>query len=177
MPRTRAAKKESATALVGVEVKHGDAFDLLASLAPSSIDLLLTSPPYWGHRTYSAEHNWDILSHWKATGAAHDAIPNYEWYRQHGGVLGLEPLPEWYVSHLVEFFERARHSLKPSASMWINIGDTYFARWSSIRQQGRQGLGDNARERRRTPMGGFRQQPYPSLSAGREPVGPFLPTM
>jgi len=42
--------------------------------------------------------------------------------------------------------------------MWINIGDTYFARWSSIRQNGRQGLGDNPRERRRTPMGGFRQE-------------------
>src|SRR5438093_11085492 len=42
--------------------------------------------------------------------------------------------------------------------MWINVGDTYFARWSSIRQKGRQGLGNNPRERRRTPMGGFRQE-------------------
>jgi DNA modification methylase len=42
--------------------------------------------------------------------------------------------------------------------MWVNIGDTYFARWSSIRMDGRQGLGDNPRGRRKTPMGGFRQE-------------------
>jgi DNA modification methylase len=42
--------------------------------------------------------------------------------------------------------------------MWINVGDTYFARWSSIRQKGRQGLGNNPRQRRRTPMGGYRQE-------------------
>ena len=42
--------------------------------------------------------------------------------------------------------------------MWINLGDTYFARWASIRDGGRQGLGDSARVRRRTPMGGYRQE-------------------
>src|SRR5262249_41765057 len=40
-------------------------------------------------------------------------------------------------------------------SMWLNIGDTYFARWSSIRADGRQGLGGAARTRRRTPSGGW----------------------
>jgi DNA modification methylase len=42
--------------------------------------------------------------------------------------------------------------------MWINIGDTYFARWSSIREQGRQGLGSDDRYRRKTPLGGIRQE-------------------
>jgi DNA modification methylase len=70
----------------------------------------------------------------------------------------LEPLPEWYVAHLTEIFERARPALKPGGSVWVNIGDTYFARWSSIRENGRQGLGDNPRQRRRTPMGGYRQE-------------------
>ncbi len=42
--------------------------------------------------------------------------------------------------------------------MWINIGDTYFARWASIRENGRQGLADEGRLRRKTPMGGFRQE-------------------
>ncbi len=141
-----------------VSVQQGDAYDLLATLAPASVDLLLTSPPYWGHRTYAATHNWDTLKAWKATRPKPDEIPSYDWYRAAGGVLGLEPLPEWYVSHLVEILERARPALKPGASMWINVGDTYFARWASIRQKGRQGLGDNPRERRRTPMGGYRQE-------------------
>jgi site-specific DNA-methyltransferase (adenine-specific) len=70
----------------------------------------------------------------------------------------LEPLPEWYFHHLVEILERGRAALKMEGSMWINIGDTYFARWSSIREKGRQGLGENARLRRRTPMGGYLQE-------------------
>ena len=139
-------------------VLHGDAYDLLPSLDPGSVDLLITSPPYWGHRTYEQVHNWDVFRDWLATGAARTDVPDYAWYRDHGGVLGLEPLPEWYVAHLVEMFERFRPALKPAGSLWINIGDTYFARWASIRQRGRQGLGDTSRQRRRTPMGGYRQE-------------------
>ena len=81
-----------------------------------------------------------------------------DWYRKHGGVLGLEPLPDWYLQHLAEILDAMHGCLKPKGSLWVNIGDTYFARWSSIRQKGRQGLGGNLRERRRTPMGGYRQE-------------------
>jgi site-specific DNA-methyltransferase (adenine-specific) len=42
--------------------------------------------------------------------------------------------------------------------MWINLGDTYFARWASIRESGRQGLGSEERHRRKTPLGGIRQE-------------------
>ena len=146
------------TAPAAATVLHGDAYDLLPSLDPGSIDLLITSPPYWGHRTYEQEHNWDVFRDWLATGAARTDVPGYAWYRGAGGVLGLEPLPEWYVAHLVEIFERVRPALKPAGSLWINVGDTYFARWASIRQRGRQGLGDTSRQRRRTPMGGYRQE-------------------
>ena len=139
-------------------VLHGDAYDLLSQLKPESVDLILTSPPYWGHRTYGLDHNWDILEEWVSTGRPQHEPPGYEWYREHGGVLGLEPLPEWFVAHLVEILDQSRSCLKKTGSMWINIGDTYFARWASIRQNGRQGLGDQTRHRRRTPMGGFRQE-------------------
>lgn len=141
-----------------VTVLQGDAYDLLPSLEPRSVDLLLTSPPYWGHRTYEQDHNWNIFQDWLETGAERNDIPDYDWYRRNGGTLGLEPLPDWYVAHLVEMFELFRPSLKPSGSLWINVGDTYFARWSSIRQSGRQGLGGTSRHRRRTPMGGYRQE-------------------
>lgn len=134
----------------------GDAYDLIGGLPKHSIDLILTSPPYWGHRTYDRNHNWSIHREWLAAGHPVNMPPPYQWYREHGGVLGLEP--QWYVCHLVEFFDRAAGCLKPRGSMWINLGDTYFARWSSIRENGRQGLGDHARQRRRTPMGGYRQE-------------------
>lgn len=140
------------------EVHEGDAFDLIKLLAPCSVDLLITSPPYWGLRTYGLEHNWDIADAWKNAGNASGSIPSYKWYRAQGGLLGLEPSPDWYVQHLLEFFQLARTVLKPSASVWINIGDTYFARWASIRDGGRQGLGEHARKRRRVPMGDYRQE-------------------
>ena len=147
-----------ATSTPDVTVLHGDAYDLLPSLAPESIDLLITSPPYWGLRTYEQEHNWHVLQDWLSTGAEKTDLPGYEWYRDNGGILGLEPLPDWYVAHLVEIFDRFRPALKASGSVWVNLGDTYFARWASIRPAGRQGLGDTPRQRRRVPMGGYRQE-------------------
>lgn len=140
------------------KVLHGDAFALIRDLPVNSVDVILTSPPYWGLRTYNGEHNWEIRGEWQGGVDHPEEVPSYEWYREHGGVLGLEPYPEWYIAHLVELFERARKVLRPGGSVWVNIGDTYFARWASIRDGGRQGLGGHPRERRRTPMGGYRQE-------------------
>jgi site-specific DNA-methyltransferase (adenine-specific) len=136
----------------------GDAWDVLPSVPPNSIDVVLTSPPYWGQRTYGMDHNWDIAKEWEAETEDPEAAPSWLWYREHGGMLGLEPTPDWYIEHLVEILGRAAAALKPSGSMWVNLGDTYFARWSSIRDGGRQGLGNNPRSRRRVPMGSYRQE-------------------
>ena len=156
--RLRSPTSAPTAAAVAAEVHQGDAFDLAEMLTPQSIDLVITSPPYWGLRTYGLDHNWEIAGEWKATGERPEVPPSYSWYRAHGGVLGLEPYPEWYVSHIAELFDTIRSKLKPLGSIWINIGDTYFARWSSIRDGGRQGLGGHPRERRRVPMGSFRQE-------------------
>jgi DNA modification methylase len=136
----------------------GDSFDLLDALPPDSVDLLITSPPYWGLRTYGMTHNWNIAEDWHAAGGHIDTPPPYTWYRAQGGILGLEPSPDWFVSNLVSFFDKTVRSLKAGGSMWVNLGDTYFARWSSIRPDGRQGLGKDERVRRRTPMGRYRQE-------------------
>jgi site-specific DNA-methyltransferase (cytosine-N4-specific) len=140
------------------EVLQGDAYDLARTLAPNTVDLVITSPPYWGQRTYDLDHNWEVSVEWKKSGCSSDDIPSYDWYRSHGGLLGMEPRPEWFVSHLAEIFDLLAKALRPGGNVWVNIGDTYFARWSSIRDSGRQGLGDNTRKRRRAPMGGFRQE-------------------
>ena len=152
-------------------VRCGDAFDLLDAVETNSIDLVLTSPPYWGLRTYGHKHNSTVLSRWLKTGAAASDVPGYPWYRDHGGILGLEPYPEWYVAHLVELLGKVRRVLKPGGSMWINIGDTYFARWSSIRADGRQGLGGNDRIRRRTPSGGWLKDKQLLLIPARMAIG------
>lgn len=142
---------------VAARIEQSDAYDVVPTLPPRSIDLVITSPPYWGHRTYHQTHDWEIRREAKRM-ASSGEIPSYAWYRERGGVLGLEPLPEWYVCHLVEILDRTKTCLKAEGSLWINIGDTYFSRWASIRQNGRQGLGDQARDRRKTPMGGYRQE-------------------
>lgn len=139
------------------EVMHGDAYDLFDQLDPASVDLVITSPPYWGLRAYGLKHNPNIWADW-SKGHDKQAVPPFEWYREHGGCLGLEPSPDWYTSHIAEILHKAWRVLKPRGSLWLNLGDTYFARWSSIREKGRQGLGDNKRERRKTPMGGYRQE-------------------
>jgi transcriptional regulator with XRE-family HTH domain len=36
------------------EIRRGDAYDLVAELPPASVDLIITSPPYWGLRTWGA---------------------------------------------------------------------------------------------------------------------------
>lgn len=136
---------------------HGDAFDLIRDIDDASVDLLITSPPFWGHRTYGLAHNWDILSEWEKENDRWQS-PSWEWYRDHGGVLGLEPIPDWYIAHLLSFFSSAMSKIKSNGNIWVNIGDTYFARWASIRDEGRQGLGNNERIRRRTPMGRYLQE-------------------
>lgn len=139
-------------------VLSGDAFDLIEALPENSIDLVITSPPYWGLRTYDLSHNWDIDKAWKGSGKSIEEVPSYDWYREQGGILGLEPTPEWFVSHLAEILAKLARPLKPSGNLWLNIGDTYFARWASIRPDGRQGMAGPERLRRKTPMGGFRQE-------------------
>ncbi len=138
-------------------VHVGDAWDLLGELDPETVDLILTSPPYWGLRDYGLDHNENVLADWLKQGGEAAVAPPYEWYRDHGGLLGLEPLPHWYVTHLVEIFQRARPALKTSGSIWVNLGDTYFGRWSSIRPTGRQGFAGETRSRRRVPSGGYLQ--------------------
>jgi site-specific DNA-methyltransferase (cytosine-N4-specific) len=136
-------------------VCQGDAFDLIEQIPDHSIDLILTSPPYWGLRTYGLEYNAATHSLWESMGNTRECAPPYEWYRGQGGILGLEPFPSWYVSNLVEILRRLRRVLKPSGSVWLNLGDTYFARWSSIRDEGGQGQRSKTRQRRITPAGGY----------------------
>ncbi|MGC1890742.1 MAG: site-specific DNA-methyltransferase [Stellaceae bacterium] len=141
------------------KVLLGDAFDLFDRLPERSIDLIITSPPYWGHREYGLDHNWETFNSIQTLKRNFRVQSDgYAAYKDRKGVLGLEPYPEWYVFHLVEIFNKARRCLKMSGSMWINVGDTYFARWASIRENGRQGLAEQGRVRRKTPMGGFRQE-------------------
>ena len=49
-------------------VRNGDAYDLFPEIPANSVDLILTSPPYWGLRDYGLDHDHEILKHWVAAG-------------------------------------------------------------------------------------------------------------
>ncbi len=79
-------------------VVEGEALALLRALPGDSIDCVLTSPPYWGHRTYA------------------------------GGGLGQEPTPAAFVDALVAHAHEIRRVLAPTGSFWLNLGDSYRAK-------------------------------------------------
>ena len=82
----------------------GNVMDVLRQLPDETMDCVVTSPPYYGLRTYGgAEVDWDGWS----------------------GELGLEPTPELYLTHLWAVFGEVWRVMKKTGTMWVNIGDTY----------------------------------------------------
>lgn len=81
-----------------VTLYKGDAIKILSSIPSESVDCIVTSPPYYGKRDYGID-----------------------------GQLGLEDHPQMYINRLVEIFRETKRILKPSGSLWVNIGDTYWS--------------------------------------------------
>jgi DNA modification methylase len=106
----------------------GDAAQVLAAMPDSTVDCVVTSPPYWGQRDYGT-----------ATWAGGDpSCPHPGRGRPVAGVgcpacgavrvdpqYGLEPTLDAYVQNLVGVFGQIRRVLRPSGTCWLNIGDGY----------------------------------------------------
>jgi hypothetical protein len=71
-------------------------------LMHQSASMCMTSPPYWGLRSYLDDD---------------DPLKAHE--------LGSEPTPEEYVASMVAVFREVRRVLHPSGTVWLNIGDSY----------------------------------------------------
>ncbi len=80
---------------VDVEFLCGDSLDVLKRFPDESVDMCMTSPPYWGQREYD--------------------VPG----------LGLEEKWEAYVDNLCAILDQVQRVLKPQGSLWLNLGDTY----------------------------------------------------
>lgn len=76
---------------------HGDCRDVLPGLANHSVDCVVTSPPYFWQRDYDVK-----------------------------GQFGMEPTIHGFVSNLVDTFAKLKHALKPTGTVFINLGDTYY---------------------------------------------------
>lgn len=72
---------------------------LALPIADASVDLVVTSPPYFGLRSYQ-------------DGGEHYA-----------GQLGSEPTPAEFVDALIAATREMVRVLKPSGSIWVNLGD------------------------------------------------------
>ena len=105
----------------------GDVRDVLRTLPSDSVQMAVTSPPYWGLRDYGTAV-WDggdaQCSHRRTIDAAEPVC------RQCGAKridrqLGMEATPEAYVAAMVDIFREVRRILKRDGTLWLNIGDTY----------------------------------------------------
>jgi DNA modification methylase len=83
-------------------ILQGHVLDRLRELPDNSIQCCVTSPPYWGLRSYLP--------------SAHPLKP-FE--------IGSERTPQEYVTKMVAVFEEIRRVLRPDGTCWINLGDCY----------------------------------------------------
>lgn len=80
-------------------IYNGNALSL--PLPDESVDLIITSPPYFALRSYR------------------DGGEHYE------GQIGSEPTPQDFLEALWAATAEMKRVLKPSGSIWVNLGDKY----------------------------------------------------
>lgn len=78
-------------------IHHADALAFLRGAPSNWLNCVVTSPPYYGLRDYSAP-----------------------------GQIGLEDTPEQYVARLVVLFREVRRVLRDDGVLWLNLGDSYY---------------------------------------------------
>lgn len=77
-------------------VRCGDALAVLKTMPTESIQMVMTSPPYWRLRDYHI-----------------------------GGQIGLEPTYTEYIAKLCNVFDEVRRVLRPDGTLWVNLADSY----------------------------------------------------
>lgn len=104
-------------------IYEGNVYKWASKLPENSVDVITTSPPYYDLRDYDIEDAVPV-------GGNHEC--DHEWNDQECvkcgawlGQLGAEPDPAMFVDHIVDLMTRLRKVLKPTGSLWLNIGDTY----------------------------------------------------
>ena len=79
------------------QILHGDCREVLRDLPAESVHCVVTSPPYWGLRSYGGDE----------------------------GMIGLEPAFEEHLENLVAVFREVRRVLRDDGTLWLNYGDAY----------------------------------------------------
>ena len=110
---------------------QGNALEELKKLPEKSINMCMTSPPYWALRDYGIEEQ-----------------------------LGLEPTFDEYINKLCNIFDEVKRVLRDDGTCWVNIGDTYSGGggwtgipedWESISTKSKQKRFDNPSKKTKLP--------------------------
>ena len=143
--------------MLGYQLYNKDARNM-SELPDDSIQMVCTSPPYWGLRNYAGEqeliwnsrngcqHEWGdaiIRKNRGSVGATVTVGANKRELQGNStnqgntcsacgawrGAFGHEPTPELYIQHSVEILRDVRRVLRPDGVVWWNIGDSYSGSW------------------------------------------------
>lgn len=113
-------------------IHHGDNVDILLTLAPRSVQTIVTSPPYFGLRDYGITPTaWPAVEFIPMPGLPAVTVPAQT------VCLGLEADPLAYTAHLVHVFRLARPALADDGTAWLNLGDCYAGSWGNYGGQNR----------------------------------------
>jgi site-specific DNA-methyltransferase (adenine-specific) len=137
---------------------QGHTIDILKEIPEKSIDIIITSPPYFGFRNYNTnniiwdnnidcDHEWNYFIRKGITGGTESKKVQIKGKKNFqivddsvqkiclkcnawSGELGSEPSIELYIKHLMLIFNESNRVLKDSGCLWINIGDSYIKKVS-----------------------------------------------
>lgn len=86
----------------------GNVLETLKEITPGSIRCAVSSPPYYGLRSYLK---------------ASDPLKQYE--------IGNEKTPEQYIENLVRVSRLVYRALSDDGTFWLNLGDSYAGSWGN----------------------------------------------
>ena len=81
----------------GTRILVGEALQRLKELPDESVHCVITSPPYWGLRSYGGQE----------------------------GMIGLEPTLAEHIENLLSVFREVKRALRHDGTLWLNYGDAY----------------------------------------------------
>lgn len=105
-----------------IQIYRGDCLAVLPSLTAQSVNCCVTSPPYFGLRSYIPENH-----------------PNKKLE------IGNEKTPEEYIDKLVAVFRDVKRVLRDDGTLWVNIGDSYARNGGAVTRPGSTAKAGNTR--------------------------------
>jgi DNA modification methylase len=119
----------------------GPAHEVLATLPTASVHAVVTSPPYWGLRSYgSPQVDWPAVTYRPMPGLDVEVTVPAGRYD-----LGMEGSPWDYVGHIVLIMREVRRVLRPDGCLWLNLGDCHASDGGAGGSMASDGLGSPGR--------------------------------